>query len=126
VDARWLLNRELASLALKNILSDPASHDQITLVAKNTCGTTACIAGHVLLAAGYTLEEIMAADADENELKPALLAWDALGVTFSALGFGAFALRRYLDQSVYYGSNESAIEAFAKVFGLDPKTGAPV
>lgn len=44
---------ELCKLALKNIEADPAAHKQMYWITRTQCGTAACIAGHILLAAGY-------------------------------------------------------------------------
>jgi len=48
-------NPELGMLALKRIESDPESFDMRWWAAVTDCGTVACLAGHVMLAAGYTL-----------------------------------------------------------------------
>jgi hypothetical protein len=48
------MNVELAKLVLKQITTHPDTFRMNEWIAETPCGTTACIAGHVLLLSGYT------------------------------------------------------------------------
>lgn len=58
-ESKPTLNVELAEKVLSHIEGDPDSHYQGSWI--NDCGTTACIAGHAMLASGEYIREL-----DEN------------------------------------------------------------
>jgi hypothetical protein len=113
------LNREVAGLTLKHVLTYPEEHSQITWTRTNECGTVACLAGRTCIVAGW--------DDEDPSLWHADVALRVLGVINDDVkvdDWSADVGARWVYDRVFLNLDERfAIETFAAVFGLDPNTG---